>query len=62
MAKKASVTYQQYPIRTCHSLHFCAVYNQAIRFGEQYHDGGFRRRAHVACAGRTRQGSEERLG
>lgn len=37
------------PLRTCRTFHHCDVCSNAIRNGEQYRDGGFNRRAHVAC-------------
>lgn len=41
--------FARYPIRVCRSLHTCALCGEAITLGQEYHDGGFCRRAHVAC-------------
>jgi len=38
-----------YPVRQCNSLHTCALCALDIRMGEEYHDGGYSRRAHVTC-------------
>jgi hypothetical protein len=42
----------QRPIRTCHTLRVCQLCPHGIRSGQQYHDGGFARRAHVECVDR----------
>ena len=42
--------YTKYKIRTCQTMHQCAVCKNKISYGEQYHDGGDMRRAHVRCA------------
>ena len=45
--------YVTYPVRTCQTLHHCAVCNEPIMAGERYHDGGEPRRAHIDCAKRN---------
>jgi len=40
---------REYPIRTCRTMHDCCVCGGTIRDGEQYHDGGYGRRAHTSC-------------
>ena len=42
--------YVHYPVRTCQTLHHCAVCDEPIMAGERYHDGGYNRRAHTDCA------------
>lgn len=37
------------PIRTCRSLHHCAVCDKPISLGQRYFDGGYGRRAHESC-------------
>jgi hypothetical protein len=39
----------QLPIRTCYTLHECCLCKGQITNGQQYHDGGYGRRAHVQC-------------
>jgi hypothetical protein len=41
--------WDRYPIRTCRSLHYCEVCCRDIVIGQPYRDGGYSRRAHVAC-------------
>jgi len=36
-------------IRTCRTVHACALCDADICCGEQYHDGGRGMRAHVTC-------------
>lgn len=43
------IDWSKYPIRTCQSLHCCDVCGESITLGQQYRDGGYGRRAHVAC-------------
>lgn len=42
--------YGTLPIRTCRSLHHCCICGNDITLGQRYHDGGYGRRGHVACA------------
>ena len=42
--------WRRYPLRMCRSLHHCEICSRSIMAGEQYYDGGYTRRAHVACA------------
>ena len=37
------------PRRKCFSLHSCCLCHGEIRYGDEYHDGGFNRRAHEGC-------------
>ena len=37
------------PVRTCYSQHKCCLCKKLIKNGEQYHDGGYGRRAHTKC-------------
>ena len=37
------------PIRTCLTMHSCCICDVTIALGQEYHDGGYGRRAHVAC-------------
>jgi len=46
------IDFTKYPIRTCQSLHVCDPCGEQITLGQKYHDGGYGRRAHVACVGR----------
>lgn len=38
-----------YRVRTCYSLHECALCGSAIVIGQTYYDGGYGRRAHEDC-------------
>ena len=40
---------EDYPVRNCQTLHVCCLCKLDIRMGEEYHDGGYGRRAHVVC-------------
>jgi len=40
---------ERLPVRECASLHVCCLCRFDIRMGDQYHDGGLKRRAHVRC-------------
>lgn len=42
-------TYGKYKLRKCHSLHHCEICDEDITHGEQYHDGGYGKRAHKDC-------------
>ena len=41
--------YDQYPVRTCQTMHECHICRGTIHAGEKYHDGGYTRRIHVKC-------------
>lgn len=41
---------EKYPLRTCYSMHDCAVCGGTISLGQRYYDGGYGRRIHEACA------------
>ena len=43
------VTWRRYRVRRCLSLHHCEVCDKPIVPNDLYHDGGYHRRAHVAC-------------
>jgi hypothetical protein len=43
-------------VRTCMSMHRCCVCLATIKLGESYHDGGWPRRAHEACAEQVARG------
>ena len=47
------IDFSKYPVRTCQSLHCCDVCGESITLGQEYRDGGYGRRAHVACVGET---------
>jgi len=47
---KKPINYAKYRVRTCYTMHVCAVCNKTIHMGERYHDGGHGRRAHTDCA------------
>lgn len=40
----------KYPVRRCYTRHECAICNEAITLGQVYYDGGYGKRAHLACA------------
>ena len=40
---------RRYKVRTCLYLNECCLCGKAITAGQQYHDGGYSRRAHVKC-------------
>lgn len=50
-SKKAPTAEQiaRYVVRTCRTMHGCALCTGTIENGQQYHDGGLDRRAHVEC-------------
>lgn len=41
--------YNQYPLRTCMTMHECQICGQRIDIGEEYYDGGLSRRVHKVC-------------
>jgi hypothetical protein len=41
--------YTKYKVRTCKSLHFCAICKGRIEYGHKYYDGGYDKRAHDLC-------------
>jgi hypothetical protein len=43
------MNYHKYPIRICRTMHDCEICHQEIRLGEEYYDGGYKRRAHKSC-------------
>ncbi len=51
--------YYEYPKRMCYWLNHCAVCGQDIKAGQEYYDGGYGRRCHVACAP-TKEDKSER--
>lgn len=42
-------------VRTCRTFHRCCVCLADIKCDDRYHDGGWPRRAHVACAEAARR-------
>ena len=50
----SQLPWDRYPLRVCRSLHHCEVCNGDIRLGQEYFDGGYGRRAHVACIERDK--------
>ena len=46
---KRPIDFPKYPIRTCRSLLGCDPCGESITLGQAYYDGGYGRRAHVAC-------------
>lgn len=46
---KVSRKFYHYKLRTCLTLHECAVCEKPITLGEPYFDGGYGRRAHRWC-------------
>jgi hypothetical protein len=51
--------WDRYPVRTCRSLHHCEVCFRDIDLGQKYRDGGYSRRAHVACLDRIGSGGTD---
>jgi hypothetical protein len=43
------LNWEKYKIRTCQSIHECALCGEQIDYGFKYYDGGYGRRAHVLC-------------
>lgn len=41
--------WRSYKVRTCCSMHECALCNKDILLGQTYYDGGYGRRAHEDC-------------
>jgi len=44
------IDWKKYKVRTCLSMHQCALCGEIIGYGIQYYDGGHGRRAHLLCA------------
>ena len=42
--------FYEYPKRTCYSMHYCEVCDSTIHAMQEYYDGGYGKRCHVACA------------
>lgn len=53
LVEVAAAKLKGYRVRNCYTLHACALCEVDIRPGDQYHDGGYGRRAHVACVERA---------
>lgn len=45
------------PLRTCQSMHACALCGETIQVGQQYRDRGLDRRAHEVCLNRVDEAS-----
>ena len=50
-----------FPVRTCKTMVHCCCCGESITLGEQYHDGGYWRRAHLRCADLAREDPEREL-
>lgn len=50
LRSKLAAKLATYRIRTCHTMHECAICGETIGPGHRYHDGGHGRRAHTSCA------------
>lgn len=48
-SKPTTKSYTIYKLRTCMTLHQCAICGQDIVHGERYFDGGYGKRAHEKC-------------
>lgn len=46
---RATTRWIDRPLRTCRSLHHCAVCGKDITIGQRYFDGGYNKRAHESC-------------
>lgn len=46
------IRWTNYRLRTCNSLHDCALCGGQITIGDKYRDGGYGRRAHETCGSR----------
>ena len=44
------IDWSKYPVRTCRTIHQCAICGTDITCGDTYRDGGFGIRAHTHCA------------
>jgi hypothetical protein len=40
---------QSKPVRTCQTMHYCAICEGSIGWGQKYYDGGYGNRGHVSC-------------
>lgn len=49
----------KYAVKTCRTLHECFLCGKDIIYGQDYHDGGWNKRAHVTCARLKRDGYED---
>lgn len=47
--------FMSYPLRTCGTMHACSLCGGTILCGQQYRDGGYGRRGHVACVAKLGQ-------
>lgn len=47
---KKPIDWEQYPLRTCLTMHECRLCDGTIWLAEEYYDGGRGRRAHKKCA------------
>lgn len=45
----AALILARYRVRRCLSMHDCVLCDAGIKLGQDYHDGGDGRRAHVEC-------------
>lgn len=43
------INWLSYPVRECRTLHTCRLCGEHITLGQEYRDGGYPRRAHLAC-------------
>ena len=55
---KPKINWKKYKIRTCRTLHECAICGTGIYVGDPYFDGGYGKRAHKLCV--TYNESDER--
>lgn len=44
-----NIDWSKYPVRMCRTLHECAICSGKILCGQEYHDGGYGKRAHTTC-------------
>jgi len=47
---KRKKEFYEYPKRVCYSMHHCEICGDKIHALQDYYDGGWDRRCHVACA------------
>ena len=47
--KRTKEEWMRLPLRRCYTQHKCAICEELIYNGQDYHDGGYLNRAHESC-------------
>lgn len=43
------IDWKKYPVRTCNISHYCFICSENVRYGDEYYDGSYGKRAHKEC-------------